>query len=111
MPPFWSEGKYDEESPALSFRKPIGSLFEDFDHGFLTKGECFVVRSNVRDTDQDLTVTAELRGVEEKDADVSVTGNRITIEGEKQSGPEEKNDEKGRKIHILKECLVRSNEP
>lgn len=58
--------------------------------GFFTKSGGLAMRSNVSETDRGLTITAELPGVEQKDVDVSLTGNRITIRGEKKSETEDK---------------------
>ena len=67
-------------------RKQIDKLFEDFDTGFPGKSGAFAVRSNVSETDDAVCITAELPGVELEDIDVSVTGNRITVKGERISG-------------------------
>ena len=44
-------------------------------------------------------IKAELPGIEMKDIDVEITGNRISIKREKVSESEEKKDEKGREFH------------
>ncbi len=102
LPSLWKDWTEDTGSPFSSLRKQIDSLFEDFDHGSSTsKSAGLVVRSNVSETDKEICITAELPGIEEKDVDVSVTGNRITIKGEKKSEKEEKKDEEGRQFHRI----------
>jgi HSP20 family protein len=46
---------------------------------------------DVAETDKAFAVTAELPGMDEKDIDVSVTGDLLTIKGEKRQEREEKN--------------------
>jgi HSP20 family protein len=46
----------------------------------------------VSETAKDLTLKVELPGVEEKDIDVSLSGNQLTIKGEKKSEHEEKKE-------------------
>jgi HSP20 family protein len=46
-----------------------------------------------------MTLTVELPGVDEKDIDVSLVGDQLTIKGEKKSEHEDKKDEAGRVYH------------
>lgn len=101
LPSAWLGDKDDEDNPFGSLRKQIDTLFEDFDKGFLAKTGSFAVRSNVSETDDAICITAELPGVELDDIDVSVTGNRITVKGEKKSEKEEKGEEDGRQFHRI----------
>lgn len=101
LPALWSEDKDNGESPFTSLRKQIDTLFEDLD-GDIFKGKSgFAVRSNVSETEKEICITAELPGLEEKDVDVSVSGNRISIKGEKKSEVEEKKDDDGREFHRI----------
>jgi HSP20 family protein len=52
----------------------------------------FVPRIDVSETDEELCITAELPGVEEKDFDISVEGDVLTLKGEKRSDHEEKGE-------------------
>jgi HSP20 family protein len=52
----------------------------------------------VSETDEEICITAELPGVEEKDIDISVSANRITIKGDKKSETEEKKEQVGRQF-------------
>ena len=52
--------------------------------------------STSRRTDKEVRITAELPGVEEKDVEVSLSGDAITIKGEKREEKEEKGEEQYR---------------
>jgi HSP20 family protein len=56
------------------------------------KAHGFTPRVNVRETDEEIVVMAELPGLEEKDFDISLEENVLTIKGEKHSEHEEKGD-------------------
>ena len=47
---------------------------------------------DISETDAHLIVKAELPGIDAKDVDVSITGDRLTIKGEKQQEKEEKEE-------------------
>lgn len=80
----------------------IGALHRDIDRlfdGFLRNfgqgfgslnGEAARPRTDVAETDKDYEITVELPGLEEKDIDVSVTDDVLTIKGEKKQEHEEK---------------------
>jgi HSP20 family protein len=59
------------------FREPFGAMTESFGWGQLAPS------LNVSETDNEVTVHAELPGVDPKDLDITVTADRITISGEK----------------------------
>ena len=101
LPAAWFGDKVDEDNPFGSLRKQIDSLFEDFGTDFPTRAGTFAVRSNVSETDDAICISAELPGVELDDIDVSVSGNRITVKGEKKSEQEEKGEEDGRQYHRI----------
>lgn len=98
LPTSWL-GDKDDESPFGGLRKQIDSLFDEFDGGLMTRSSTFSVRTNVSETDDAIRITAELPGIEMKDIDVSVTGNRIVVQGQKQSEKEEKGEDEGREFH------------
>lgn len=101
LPTSWLHHKDGEDAPLVTFRKQLDTLFEDFDRGFRARSDDFAVRSNISETDSEVCITAELPGLTDKDIDVSVVGNRITVKGEKQSETEEKKDDKGRQFHRI----------
>jgi HSP20 family protein len=60
------------------FREPLGAMSESF--GF---GGQFAPMLDVSETDKEVTVQAELPGVDPKDLDITLTADRLTISGEK----------------------------
>ena len=97
LPAAWKTSAY-EETPFRALRKQIDNMFEDFDNGFLDRDTAVSVRSNVSETESEICVTAELPGLTDKDVEVSIAGDHITIKGEKKSEKEEKKEEKGREF-------------
>ncbi len=51
---------------------------------------------DISETDTDVVVKAELPGIDAKDVDVSITGDRLIIKGEKQQEKEEKEENRYR---------------
>jgi HSP20 family protein len=80
--------------------RPLGRLFEDLLEGFdlspewVTRTDLgdFTPRLNVRETEDEIVVTAELPGVEEKDFEVSLEADVLTIKGEKRTEHEEEHE-------------------
>jgi HSP20 family protein len=89
--------------PFLSFRREIDRMlddfhrsFEDFLNGGLSRpiGAGWAPMTpaiDVDETDKEVIVTAELPGVSEKDLEVSLAGDVLTIKGEKKAEREQKN--------------------
>jgi HSP20 family protein len=83
-------------NPFAVFRKEMDTLMESFlgrfdAHPFIKKGNgSFMPRIDVVDTDKEIRVSAELPGIDEKEIDVSVTREALTIKGEKKEEKEEK---------------------
>ena len=65
-------------------REPFGSMAESFGWG----GQ-FGPSVDISETDKEITLLAELPGVDPKDLDITVTADRITISGEKKETVEE----------------------
>ena len=53
-------------------------------------GSAMVPTMDVAETDKDIEITAELPGLEEKDVQINVADNVLTIRGEKKAEKEEK---------------------
>lgn len=100
--------KQNASSPDIwqAFRSDMDRLFDRFGTGFFSNGfglpglpRLFDVESNgvsvpavdVAESDKAFTITAEMPGMDEKDIDVTVSGDLITIKGEKKLEKEEKN--------------------
>jgi HSP20 family protein len=103
LPSIWNDQR--EGEPAVqAMKKQLDSLFEDWTRG-LRMPSVFgadgfqAPRIDVSETDAETCVTAELPGVEQKDIELSLTGRRLTLKGEKRSEFEEHSDEKGRIHH------------
>ena len=72
----------------------IDQLFDDFTRGFpaLSTGSNaeLLPSMDVTETDKQIEITAELPGLEEKDVQINVADNLLTIRGEKKAEKEEK---------------------
>lgn len=78
-----------------TFRREMDRLFERF-FGELPGLEIpqpgWVARLDLTETKDSVTVKAELPGLESKDLDISISGNTLTIKGEKRQEKEEKDE-------------------
>ncbi len=74
-------------SPFVSLQREIDRLFDDFTRGFPTlpgNGATALMPSmDVSETDKEIEITAELPGLEEKDVQINLSDNLLTIRGEK----------------------------
>jgi len=85
-------------NPFMSLQREIDRLFEDFTRGFPAMtafggngGAAALMPSmDVTETDKEIEITAELPGLEEKDVQVNVADNLLTIRGEKKVEKEQK---------------------
>lgn len=84
-----------------SLQNEINRLFNDFGTGITTFKHPLLTslsmssdlspRMDVAETDKAIELTAELPGLQEKDVEVTLTDNVLTIRGEKKSERDEKN--------------------
>ena len=77
----------------VSLQREIDRLFEDFTRGFSAFGNGktdLLPNMDVTETDKEIEITAELPGLEEKDVQINVSDNVLTIRGEKKAEKEEK---------------------
>lgn len=97
---YFPERPYD---PTLSIHRDIDRLFDHFLRGFgpsamgragffSSLGESGILKPKVdlSATEQEYLLTVEIPGVNEKDVAVDITGNTMTIKGEKKQEKEEK---------------------
>ncbi len=83
-------------NPFLSLQREVDRLFEDFTRGFPSMpalaggGSSLMPSIDVTESDKDIEITAELPGLEEKDVQINVADNVLTIRGEKKAEKEEK---------------------
>jgi HSP20 family protein len=88
----------DVDHPFYSLQHQMNSLFDNFFSGFditprsLAAGGfgAFTPSVDVQESDKDFTIRAELPGVDEKDVEVTVTNDAVTIKGEKKEEKEDK---------------------
>ena len=90
------------EYPFGSFQREMNKLAEDLFGGFnllpwapLEKrlATTFTPRVDVSETDKEIKISAELPGMDEKDIDVSLARDTLTIKGEKKEEKEEKGED------------------
>jgi len=94
--------KNEEIHPFLAFQEEMNRLFDSFFHGpsidiFERKPVSFSPKVDITDTGSEIKVSAELPGLEDKDIEVTLTKDTLTIKGEKK---EEKED-KGKSYHRM----------
>jgi HSP20 family protein len=78
-------------NPFGSLQQEIERLFDDFSRGYPALGTQELWPSmDVTETDKEIELTAELPGLEEKDVQINVADNVLTIRGEKKAEKEEK---------------------
>lgn len=105
----WSRGEnktpalYRDADPFMALHREVNRLFDDVFRGFDQFGmgclpSLAASRSNwgwpnveVSETDKEIRVTAELPGLEEKDVEITLDDDVLTLRGEKRSENEDKN--------------------
>jgi HSP20 family protein len=99
LPAVWSGRESDEDWPLQSLQRQVNRLFDDFFRGtdlrpFAEMGRVgeFAPRIDVKETDKAFTVTAELPGMDEKDVEVMLSADSLTLKGEKKHEKEEKGE-------------------
>jgi HSP20 family protein len=102
-----------QENPFMSLQREIDRLFDDFTRGFPTFSNGgaadLLPDMDVTETDKEIEITAELPGLEEKDVQINVADNILTIRGEKKAEKEEK-DKNYRLVERSYGSFVRSLE-
>lgn len=85
----WARG-YD---PFATLQREVERAFEDFSRGFPTTAGGtteLTPKMDATETDKEFELTFELPGLEEKDVEVNVADNILTIRGEKKAEKEQK---------------------
>lgn len=92
-------------APISQFRGEMDRLFERYFHGwwpqpanwaaedFEWNAREFMPSVDVAESDKQITIRAEVPGLEPKDIDLHVSGNVLTIHGEKRASTEDKGDD------------------
>ncbi len=89
-----------EERPAQSLQQEMNRLFDEFFtgfdlapfRGFEGTWNAFRPSVDVVETDKEIKVSAELPGLDEKQIDVSLSRDALTIKGEKKEEQEQKGE-------------------
>lgn len=87
--------KREDEHPFSLLRREMDSLFDNFFRGFdlepfESRMGAFSPKIDVTENDKEIKISAELPGLEEKDIDVSLQKDMLTIKGEKKEEKEDK---------------------
>ena len=89
-----SPPRRDFTNPFSALQREIDHLFNDFTQAWPTFGGASIQdltpSMDVTETDKVIEITAELPGLQEKDVQVNVADNVLTIKGEKKAEKEEK---------------------
>ena len=87
-------------APLAAFRREVDRVFDSFLGSFgardLNNGpdlQSVLPALDITETDKELVVTAEVPGIGEEDVAVTMSGDILTIKGEKKAEHEEKNDD------------------
>lgn len=89
----------DNIDPFIAFRRHVDRMFDDFFDTALNRFPSAFSNGivnptiDVDDTGENLVVTAELPGLDSKDFEVTLTGDILTIKGEKKDERQEKKGE------------------
>ena len=89
----------DYADPFLSFRRNVDRMFDDFFNGFgrralgSSSGSWMTPTpsKDLTENEKEIVVTAEMPGLDEKDFEVTVAGDVLTLKGEKKSEHEHRN--------------------
>lgn len=73
-----------------SLQREMDRLFDDFGRGFERSTPVAFPKIDVAESDSEVEVTAELPGLEQKDIEISVADNCLTVSGEKRTESERK---------------------
>lgn len=93
LPKSWGSGAKGDDLFS-NLHREIDRVFEDFTQGghlpFSGKNGKMVPRADLSESDKAFEMTIELPGVEEKDIDISLAGDMLTVKGEKKAESEKK---------------------
>jgi len=90
----------EANDPFFTLQREMNRLFDDFFGGGLVPWEressaldSFTPRVNVAETDKEVTVSAELPGMDEKDVSVELSEGTLTLKGERKTEEEHKGED------------------
>jgi HSP20 family protein len=85
--------RVEQASPFVDLQREMNRVFDDFWRGFDSPslfGRSTWPHVDVAETDTEYKVTAELPGLEEKDVELTLRDNALTLSGEKRNEREER---------------------
>ncbi len=102
----WSRDKDEDlvkngnDNPFLTLQREMNRMFDSFSRSVFDDSSFFKGRGSgmistkmdIKETDKDIRVSLELPGIEEKDIDVNVSKDLLTVKGEKQAEKDEKKE-------------------
>lgn len=93
------EVRKEEDNPFALMQREMNRVFDSFSRNwglgsFPELTGSFMPRLDVTENARAFTVTAELPGMSEKEIDLSISGDTLTIRGEKKEEKEEKDKDK-----------------
>lgn len=85
--------------PFVTFRREVHRMMDDFANGFDDGGLATMSGGwkgstpavDIAETEKEMVITAEMPGLDEKDFEITVSGDLLTIKGEKKFEHEQKN--------------------
>jgi HSP20 family protein len=98
-----------DTSPFISLQREIDRVFDEFSHSLGVMGGAAMPRIDVIERDGAIEITAEMPGMTEKDVEVTLADDILTLRGEKKATKEE-GDEKRRVIERSYGAFSRSLE-
>jgi len=97
LPDVARRAKWEDENPFYFLQREMNNLFDNFFRGFDLAPRkfagafgSFTPSIDVKENDKEYIIKAELPGVDEKDIEVKVTNDAVTIKGEKKEEKEDK---------------------
>ncbi|MEW5801257.1 MAG: Hsp20/alpha crystallin family protein [bacterium] len=87
----WYNNPRSQDEPLFAMQKEVSDLFEKF-FELEPAGKSFAPKLDIKETEKDIQVTAEIPGIDEKDLDVSLHQGSLVIKGEKKSEAEDKKE-------------------
>jgi len=91
--------KYEHDDPFSLLRREMESIFDSFHREFQIntffdrEDHLFTPRIDVKENDKEIKVSAELPGMDEKDVEVLLERDSLTIKGEKKDEKEDRGDD------------------
>lgn len=88
-------GRHEEDHPFAVLRREMDSLFDNFFRSFDLepfggRERGFSPKVDISENDKEINISAELPGMDEKDIDISLQDDVLSIKGEKKEEKEDK---------------------